>query len=435
MKRLNSAFAATFLKRALIKSTLDSAVRESKFMARDRAVLIWVMVVLCLSSVAVWSGLAEIQQQNATLERLIDADQEDRFAAFSKQQDWGSAAYYSFHLTYDAPSDVAFASLGQRDSTPWKHRIRMLALEGQIYEHDAGNPALSIIGRFDFTFFAAFVLPLILIVLLHDLRASERVAGRYNLLMVTTADGNSLWVARASLRLAVIFISAMIPLVIGAIISGSSFPVLMSAAGLVLAYLLFWTLVCFWMASWQQSASVILATLMGIWVLFSSLIPAAGRMAIERLVATPSGAEILMTQREAVNDAWDLPKEATMSPFLERHPEWSSYADIEKAFEWKWYYAFQQVGDQKTESLSMAYRAGRIERDRLAGLVAFIAPPALLQRSLQKLAATDVSATLAYEHSVRNFHADLRSFYYPGLFRDDLFEPSAVKGLPVFGAE
>ena len=66
------------------------------------------------------------------------------------------------------PSALAFAARGVRDDLPWKHRIRMLALEGQIYETDAGNPELSRIGKLDFAFVAAFLLPLLLILLLHD---------------------------------------------------------------------------------------------------------------------------------------------------------------------------------------------------------------------------------------------------------------------------
>jgi len=33
----------------------------------------------------------------------------------------------------------------------------MLALEGQIYESDSGNPELSLIGKLDFAFVAAFL--------------------------------------------------------------------------------------------------------------------------------------------------------------------------------------------------------------------------------------------------------------------------------------
>jgi ABC-2 type transport system permease protein len=171
------------------------------------------------------------------------------------------------------------------------------------------------------------------------------------------------------------------------------------------------------------------------WILLGVVVPAAGRMAIDRAVAVPSGADIIMTQREAVNDAWDLPKATTMAAFVERHPQWAAYMAVERPFEWKWYFAFQQVGDQKAQALSEAYTTGRLKRDQLAGWLAVLAPPVLLERALQALARSDLRSALAYEAKVRAFHAKLREFYYPKLFRDERFEPAALEALPVFHAQ
>ena len=413
-------------------SSSSALGRETRFVLSDRAFLIWIVVVLCISSFAVWSGLAEVRQQHESTAFLLDADRQDRSSEFTKQGDWGSAAYYSFHLTYDPPSDFAFAAMGLRDASSWKHRLRMLALEGQIYEHDPGNPELALIGRFDFAFFAAFVLPLILIFVLHDLQASERSAGRYNLLVASAGDDGSLWWRRALLRSGGILLAAIVPLLLGAALSGTAFATVLGSAALIAAYVFFWTLVCLWFASWKRSAPVILASLIGFWILLGTILPAGSRMIVDRIVPIPTGAEILMTQREAVNDAWDLPVEDTMGPFVERHPEWAGYAHTGEGFDWGWYYAFQQVGDQSAEHLSEAYTAGRLERDRIAGLFALAAPPALLERLLQNMAGTDMRSVLAYEGRVRDFHAELRSFYYPGLFGGESFDPALLAELPQF---
>lgn len=405
---------------------------ELQFMVRDRALIIWALVVFFLSSFAISTGVLEVRHQNNLIAELVELDAINRTSEFSKQSDWGSAAYYSFHVTYDSPSDFAFAAQGQRDTAPWKHRIRMLALEGQIYEQDIGNPSLALTARFDFAFLAAFLLPLVLIFLIYDLRAKERVVGRYNLLVATVGQGRSLWWTKAFLRCAAIFIAAALPLLIGGLVSGTAFSTLLNAVFFLVIYLSFWTLVCIWIGSWQRSAPVILTSLIGIWILLGTLVPAAGRLLIDNMVPVPSGAEILMTQREAVNDAWDLPKEDTMQPFLERHPEWIDTPEIEGPWDWKWYYAFQQVGDQTAEELTVAYREGRIQRDRLAGVLAYLTPPVLLERSLQSLAETDMSAAMAYEDEVRTFHAELRSFYYPGLFGGKVFDLSELNHLPTF---
>lgn len=403
-------------------------------LARDRSVWAWWLIVLCLSVLAVAAGLSDVSQQRATIARLVDADRANRTEVLKAQQDWGGAAYYTFHFTFDPPSDFAFAALGQRDDAAWKHRVRMLALEGQIHERDAGHPVLALIGRFDFAFLAAFVLPLVLIVLLHDLRAGERVAGRHDLLVATAGKAAGLWHLRAALRAGGVWVCAVLPLLVAGALSGTAAPTLLAACGLLLVYVLFWTLVCAALAAWQQSGEVILATLVASWILLGAVVPAAGRIAIDRAVPVPSGADIVMTQREAVNEAWDLPKSTTMGAFVERHPQWAAHAAVERPFEWKWYFAFQQVGDEKAQALSEAYTAGRMKRDQWAAWLAVIAPPVLLERSLQALAGTDLRASLAYEARVRAFHASLREFHYPRLFRNEAFDPAALESLPPFVA-
>jgi ABC-2 type transport system permease protein len=408
--------------------------REAGFLARDRAVWAWWGVVLVLAALAVASGHHEVASQRATIARLVEADRADRESVQRRQRDWGGAAYHSFHLTADPPSDLAFAALGRRDDTAWKHRIRMLALEGQIHERDAGHPVLALVGRFDFAFLAAFVLPLVLIVLLHDLRAGERVAGRHDLLVATAGQPAALWRGRAVLRAAGVFVAAALPLGAGGLVAGTGAATLAAALAALAAYLASWTLLAAALAAWRRPGEVILAALLGLWLLLAVLLPAALRAGIDRAVPLPAGADIVLMQREAVNDAWDLPKAATMDAFVARHPEWAAYTAVERPFEWKWYYAFQQVGDQRAEALSAAYTEGRRERDLWAGRLAWLAPPVLLERTLQRLARTDLEAALAYEARVRAFHAELRAFYYPRLFRNAPFDRAELDTLPRFGA-
>ena len=46
--------------------------------------------------------------------------------------------------------------------------IKMLVLEGQIYESDAQNAELAQAGKIDFAFVISILAPLIVILLLHD---------------------------------------------------------------------------------------------------------------------------------------------------------------------------------------------------------------------------------------------------------------------------
>jgi ABC-2 type transport system permease protein len=131
-------------------------VREWRFLLGQNNVVILLCLCCALSSFAIYSGHQEIVAQHFTIERLQLAQQQDQQDILAKHKTPGSLAYYQFHLTYQTPSHLSFAALGDRDLYPWKHRIRMLALEGQIYESDVTNPELAYIGKFDFSFLISF---------------------------------------------------------------------------------------------------------------------------------------------------------------------------------------------------------------------------------------------------------------------------------------
>ncbi len=410
-------------------------MREIKFMLRDKAAWVWLSLAFFFSGSAVLLGLNEVHQQHAEIAELKQLDQIEREATLLGQSDWGSAAYYTFHITYDPPTDFAYAALGQRDVSPWKHRIRMLALEGQIYETDANNPDFALIGRFDFAFVVSLIAPLLVVLLLFDLRSGERVAGRLHLIEASATNVRKLWWLRSILRIVALTGALSLPLIIGGIVSGSSLATLTFCVVAVSLYLFFWMSITLWLTPAKQTGSYNLTVMLGVWLFLCVIIPAALTQVIEGVISVPDGGEIVLTQREAVNDAWDLPREATYEPFLERHSEWSNHTtwDDDDGFEWKWYFSFQQVGDQTVEPISQSYRDGQARRDELANGLSLISPATLLQRTIEQLASTDMRSALAFEQSVRDFHADLRAWHYPKMFKSEDFDSDrALETIPIF---
>ncbi|MEL7486441.1 MAG: DUF3526 domain-containing protein [Pseudomonadota bacterium] len=407
---------------------LDDIARELRFLAKSLATLGILCGALLLSTLAVWTGVNEVAEQRADIRALLKADAAERADAIAGQSDYGGAAYYTFHLTYDSPSNLAFAALGSRDVYPWKHRIRMLALEGQIYETDAGNPALAGAGRFDYAFVVALLAPLLVVLLLYDVRAGERAAGRHDLLAAT--GGDQIWLARTSARCAALFIAIATPFMIGAAVSSTPISSVFIILALTALHIVLWSAIAYAIARMPITGPTAATTLAGVWLTVSFIVPAIGELAIDQSIPSPEGGDIALQQREAVNDAWDLPKEATMTAFVARHPQWADAARIEQPFEWKWYYAFQQVGDQTVEDLSRDYRSAIQRRYDAAGGAAFASPPIFIMRAFTRLAETDAPAALAYEARVRAFHGRLRAFYYPLLFTDADYVPSLFQELP-----
>ena len=408
---------------------------EFRFFLKDKAALLWISIAFVSAVIAVSLGLNEVNQQRHSIAELTALDQIERDIALEGQSDWGGAGYYTYHLTYDPPSDFAFAAFGERDVSPWKHRIRLLALEGQIYETDADNPDFALIGRFDYAFVVTLLAPLLIILLLYDLKSSERSAGRFNLIETSAGNGNRVWISRSALRLGGLYLALLLPLWIGGLIEGTAVLTLIGASIAVGLYIVFWGVLAFIVAKAHRSGSANLTYLTGVWLGLCAILPALLVLGVNTSVPLPDGSDIVLTQREAVNGAWDKPKDATMKPFVARYPELSDYAEIEKPFEWKWYFAFHQMGDQAAVPLSQSYREGRLKRDKLTGSLSLISPASFVQRQFEKLAKTDVTASFAYETRVRDFHEDLREWHYPRLFKETVFEvESAKRELPVYAA-
>jgi hypothetical protein len=155
--------------------------QELRLFLRQRLAGPTLALLAVLSAISIGAGMLEIRRQTEAIARIqpLQAAEEAAVAAWvSREGDAGNAAYYTFHATWDRPSALAFAALGQRDVAPYVLRVRALALESQIHEGESYNAELALPGRFDWAFVLTFLAPLILIVLLHDLISSEREAGR-----------------------------------------------------------------------------------------------------------------------------------------------------------------------------------------------------------------------------------------------------------------
>jgi len=411
---------------------MDSLIRELKFTLKDRVVLVTLIAVALLSSFSVVNGIKESNSEKATIKRVTNLVNEDRQYNLAKQTDAGGAAYYAFHFTYDAPSSLAFVARGVRDDLPWKHRIRMLALEGQIYETDSGNPELSKIGKLDFAFVAAFLLPLLSILLLYDLRAVEVRNSRWEFLSVININGREILRQRAALRSLLILLAALVPFITAALINNAGFWGILLITFAVAINLIFWCLIALGVLTRIESGPTTATLLLGCWLVFAVVIPVGGKLIVEQIISVPDGGEILLSQREAVNDAWDLPKEATMAPFLDRHPQWKDTAKVTRPFEWKWYYAFQQVGDQHVEALSTQLRSGIYRRDKAMQSMSLLSPLLLTKRLITRAANTDMTEFQRYDKCVRAFHLSLREFHYPMLFGGVEYTAEKMQSLPEF---
>lgn len=408
---------------------------EWRLLSRSRPALTGLLLLLVLSALSVLSGLREVARQQDTIARLAELQQQEQAAQqprLARKGDPGAVAYYSFLATWDEPSPAAFLALGLRDTAPYVLRVRALALQAQLHEGEVFNPELALAGRFDFAFVLVYLAPLFIIALLYDLVSSERHAGRLATLTALPGAGRQLWLRRAALRTALVFACLALPLVGGAWASGMPLTATACVLAAILAYLAFWTGVALAVGA-RGGRSVTNATaLMGCWAVLTLVLPAIANTVLSQAVPVRQGVELMLAQRQAVHGGWDLPREDTMQKFFRTHPQWRDTAPLPAGFHWKWYYAFQQLGDESVAPRVAAYREGLLTRQRWSERLGWLLPGVGVQVVLHRVARTDLPAQLAYQDQVAAFHAQLRALFYPYLFNETRFEARDFDKLPRF---
>jgi ABC-2 type transport system permease protein len=411
-------------------------MHELRLLLRARLALFALLLLGALAIAGIVAGFAEVERQRAAIEAIAKPQAEDigAIAAWvDKSRDPGTAAYYSFHPTWDPPSPLAFAAIGMRDVAPYMLRVRALGLEAQIYDGDNFNPQLALPGRFDFAFVLIFLAPLFVIALFHDLVSSEREAGRARILDALPGTRPRLWLRRGGLRFALLCAALALPFATAALFSGASPLAILAILGVTAGYLLFWIALSVLVSRLRWSSVANAATLAVCWLVLVLVLPTLGHVAIDRAIKVDQGAEIALAQREAVNRAWDIPREETMRRFYASHPHLAGSPPLPVDFHYKWYFAFHQVGDESVSDRVRAYRSGLEQRDSAARVLGWALPSVGVQAILTRLAQTDLAAQLAYQDRIRAYHARLREFYYGYLFTDRPFGRTDFVAAPRFG--
>ncbi|MGC6400233.1 ABC transporter permease [Sphingomonas sp. FW199] len=406
---------------------------ELRLFLRQRMALPALVLTLILAMASVAAGLGEIARQEAAIARIPALQREDvgAIAEFVlRKGDAGDAAYYTPHATWDPPSPLAFAAIGQRDVAPYMLRVRALGVEGQIYDGELYNAELALPGRFDWAFVLTYLTPLILVALLHDLVSGERESGRITLLRAMARSERALWLRRIGLRVGLVYAALILPLIVGAVLSGAGSWDLARMMAHALGYCLFWTgvMLAIGAAGWSSVANA--ATGAAMWFGTTLVLPALANLAVNAAIPVRQGVELTLAQREAVHGGWDRPKDATMAAFFRTHPEWSGTRPVGLAFHWKWYFAFQQLGDESVAGQSRAYRAALIDRDRWTRRLGWVLPTVGIQTATHRIARTDLTAQIAYQDRIRAYHAAIRRFFYPYLFNDVPFTRADFDRIP-----
>lgn len=409
---------------------------ELKNFLAGRGVAAGLALMLAAGLVAIEHGRRAIEAQRAVLADSPRLQTEHRRKMIALHQGReadgpGNLLYYLNFFTAREPSRFAPVALGLRDVTPYNLKVRMLTLEGQIRDSEIGNPESQALGHFDLTFLLSFLYPLLIAAFLHDTLSSERESGTWDLIRSHPVSRFRMLLAKAALRFAPIPAVWLVTVAIAC--AALRLPLDARMAwwiALSLGYLVFWLAVSLFVMALGRSSNFNALALWSVWLTLAILLPVAANLAIASAIPSSDAFEAALRQREGYHNKWDRPRAETMQAFYSRYPKYAQWPVPGDSFSWAWYYAMQQQGDEESAAAAGRFREVQRQRETWSRRLAWLAPPALMESALTRLAGTGLDAHVAYLDSVRVYHERIRRHFYPMLFRDAPVPPVDWSAVP-----
>lgn len=415
---------------------------ELKLLLKQRsmvALLLFSLALTALSLLNGWQNMQHIHKQISHAQQE-EARRKQDFVHLHQHEgslDAGEVGYYVFHNVYHRPAEWSFIALGNRLVTPYVQRIRLLGLQGQLYDGESHHPEYVMLGSFDYAFWLVFFSPLLCIALLHDLKAGEHQAQRLLFLQSLVASPRHFWLKRVLTRGLLIAATFTLPVILFAAIHALSILPLLQVLAISLLYILCWTILCaaFSLHARALNASFNALALASVWLLCCVLLPNLCQLWLHQQLPLQDGSQIALQHRQLVHGAWDLPKADTLEPFYALYPQWQHSAPVTDRFHWKWYFAFQHMADVHLQAQVTAREQSLLQRDHATQLLGMLLPSVWVQRSLENVAQSNVTHLLAHRQRITEFHTQLRHAIYPTLFDEKPLTTEAFRQLPMFDTQ
>ena len=235
------------------------------------------------------------------------------------------AVWFNYIYHFKTPSPALVYSMGQAEQYGYYKRVTFWA---SPYDADMtqeiANPERLQIGTLDFAFTLLYLLPLLLLILLYNLKSMEAELGFLPLVEVQTASSGTWLLSRVAFYVGLLFVVVIGLLAYGALLT-DLFTITGAAFGQMLLfsllYLLFWSVLYYLIL--RTGASIMGNTLkmVGIWLLFAFIIPAV----VHQWISIEKPANLMMDlidgKREKREELYDLPESVLRTQLYELFPE------------------------------------------------------------------------------------------------------------------
>ena len=402
---------------------------------RSKEVATSLMLVFGLGLLSIGIGYKQLALQEEEIAEVAQHQKEH----FTRQvelhnEDLGLLLYYTKFAFIHSLSPLGGLSVGQSDLNPTVKQLTIKTFEAQRFDTDLVNPSSLHAGNLDLAFVILFLFPLLVIVLTFNLIAEETESGTWKLVAVQAKSTFGFVFSKLLVRMCLLYLLLFLLLLVAKL--ALQIPLnehFLTVILLSSLYLLFWFVLSFFVICFKQSSGYNALILLSTWLVLLLLLPAGVNAYITGKYPIPEAMSTAIAQRDGYHVKWDTDKRETIEKFYQHYPQFESFGYPTEGFNWLWYYAMQQMGDDDSSAQQEALDKKINLREKTSALIAQWIPNLHLQLTLNQLAGTSMRQHMDYLNEAEAYHERLRLFFYPKVFEElhaDTIDWSKIK--PIF---
>ncbi len=235
------------------------------------------------------------------------------------------AIWYTPVYHFKSPDPAIVYNIGQSEQYGFYKRVTFWSspYDADMAEEIA-NPERLQFGRLDFGFVVIYLLPLLLLILLYNIKGEEHDNGYIAIVEMQSRSIKTWLFARVAFYAVVAFASLMLMFLYGGVLTDVFANTNVSISGIVLlllSYVLFWSIAYFFILSYGRGTTANTLMMAGVWLLLTFIVPAT----VYQFVSIQKPATLMTDLIDAKGDdrqqLFDQPDDTLRSMLFERFPD------------------------------------------------------------------------------------------------------------------
>jgi ABC-2 type transport system permease protein len=311
---------------------------ELKHFVRNPFKIVALLLFIIASIYGLHNGADLYKKQNAEIERINkDAEiQKETILSYFENNEKGpknkpwidvTAPFWALWNTptyhFKKPSPAIVYNIGQTEQYGF---YKAIGTSSSPYDADMAkeiaNPERIQSGTLDFSFVVLFLLPLLLLILLYNIKGQEAEQGFLQLVFVQTGSKNW-WILSRTAFYALLVLFILFGLMLyGAVLTNvfTANTAFWSLFLWIVIYLIFWVVFYFLIIKYGKNTISNTLQMIGIWLLFSFIIPAAVQQWVSIEKPTNLMIDIIDAKRDKTDEIYNQASALTNKQLFKLYP-------------------------------------------------------------------------------------------------------------------